>query len=87
MDEVPQPPGGPGIVRCDDRLPFEREALGGKAYQLVRLQELGLPVPAWFTLTAPLCLEAARAGRLPPGSLAAALEAFDQLFGDRKSVV
>ena len=81
MDDIPGGPAGPWVIRCDGPSPFEREALGAKAYQLARLQELALPVPAWFVLTARCCQEAARAGKLSPGAQAAALEAFDQLFG------
>lgn len=79
------PPGftGPWLIRCDNPtpFPFDREMLGGKAHQLARLGELGLPVPEWFALTAPFCAEVARAGRLSARQLAAALEAFDGLFG------
>ncbi|HZN93503.1 MAG TPA: PEP/pyruvate-binding domain-containing protein, partial [Myxococcales bacterium] len=80
-EEATLTPAEPWIVRCDDPPPFELDLLGAKAHQLAHLRELGLPVPEWFALTAPLCLEVAQAGRLSPAQLAAVLEVFDGLLG------
>ncbi|MFC8720680.1 pyruvate, phosphate dikinase, partial [Kitasatospora sp. NPDC057198] len=46
------------------------ETLGGKAYGLVLLHRLGLPVPAGFVITTEGCRAFRRDGRLPDGLLA-----------------
>lgn len=45
----------PYIVDLDGSSPGSRELLGGKAYSVNKMRSLGLPVPAAFALTTPVC--------------------------------
>lgn len=53
----------PKIVDLDGSRPGDREILGGKAYSVNKMRELGLPVPPAFALTTPLCGEYHENGR------------------------
>lgn len=52
----------PRIVFLDGTLSLSKEALGGKAYSINKMRQLGLPVPAAFALTTRMCQEFHEAG-------------------------
>jgi pyruvate,orthophosphate dikinase len=56
------------VYDFDEQAPGGRELLGGKGIGLVEMTQLGVPVPAGFTITTEACRAAMRAGgELPDG--------------------
>src|SRR5436189_549353 len=79
------------VYDFDEQAPGGRELLGGKGVGLTEMTELGVPVPAGFTITTDACREYMRAGgQLPAGledeideHLRALEEKTGKRFGDR----
>jgi pyruvate,orthophosphate dikinase len=55
------------VYAFDEAAPGGRELLGGKGIGLAEMTELGVPVPAGFTITTQACREAMSLGRAPEG--------------------
>jgi pyruvate, orthophosphate dikinase len=53
-------------VLCDGSVLPDRELIGGKAWGIARMRQLGLPVPPAFVLTTEVCREYHRVGRKLP---------------------
>src|SRR3954465_3714793 len=69
-----------------------KAVLGGKGANLAEMTNLGVPVPAGFTIASSPCIECLRAGVAPPtlraevaGSLRRLEETSGKKFGDPKS--
>jgi pyruvate, orthophosphate dikinase len=79
------------VYDFDERADGGRELLGGKGIGLVEMTQLGIPVPAGFTITTDACRAYMREGGLPQGLMAeveqhvAALEERSgKRFGDER---
>src|SRR5215207_6866982 len=55
------------VYAFDEAVPGGRELLGGKGVGLAEMTELGVPVPAGFTITTEACRAAMALGRVPEG--------------------
>jgi pyruvate, orthophosphate dikinase len=55
------------VYAFDEAAPGGRELLGGKGIGLAEMTELGVPVPAGFTITTEACRAAMALGRVPDG--------------------
>jgi pyruvate,orthophosphate dikinase len=55
------------VYAFDEAVPGGRELLGGKGIGLAEMTELGVPVPAGFTITTEACRAAMALGRAPDG--------------------
>jgi pyruvate,orthophosphate dikinase len=55
------------VYAFDDPAGGGRERLGGKGVGLAEMTQLGVPVPAGFTITTEACREATKLGRFPDG--------------------
>ena len=55
------------VYAFDEAVPGGRELLGGKGIGLAEMTELGVPVPAGFTITTEACRAAMALGRVPEG--------------------
>jgi pyruvate, orthophosphate dikinase len=55
------------VYGFDENAPGGRELLGGKGVGLAEMTELGVPVPAGFTVTTEACRMTMRAGEVPDG--------------------
>ena len=55
------------VYAFDEAVPGGRELLGGKGIGLAEMTELGVPVPAGFTITTEACRAAMALGRVPDG--------------------
>jgi pyruvate,orthophosphate dikinase len=55
------------VYAFDEAVPGGRELLGGKGIGLAEMTELGVPVPAGFTITTEACRAAMALGRMPEG--------------------
>jgi pyruvate,orthophosphate dikinase len=53
------------VYAFDERAPGGRELLGGKGIGLAEMTDLGIPVPAGFTVTTDACRETMRTGEVP----------------------
>jgi len=69
-----------------------RELLGGKGANLAEMSNLGLPVPAGFTITTATCIQYLKAKKMPAGVMEAVRKAMKQVekdtgkgFGDPKN--
>src|SRR5580765_6140903 len=60
-------PVGRYVYSFDEAVPGGRELLGGKGIGLAEMTELGVPVPAGFTITTEACRAAMALGRVPDG--------------------
>ncbi|MGP4115090.1 PEP/pyruvate-binding domain-containing protein, partial [Streptomyces sp. 4N509B] len=82
--------GGPGerlTVPLDGSVPADRNLLGGKGWGLLRMHQLGLPVPPAFTLTTAACRRYVEHGDRVPDELwdrvRAELAVLEQRTGSR----
>jgi pyruvate, orthophosphate dikinase len=55
------------VYAFDEAVPGGRELLGGKGIGLAEMTQLGVPVPAGFTITTEACRAAMALGRVPDG--------------------
>ncbi|MDQ3874673.1 MAG: hypothetical protein M3322_03845, partial [Actinomycetota bacterium] len=56
------------VYSFDEECPGGRERLGGKGVGLAEMTQLGIPVPAGFTITTEACRAfMSRGGELPEG--------------------
>ncbi len=69
-----------------------KELLGGKGANLAEMSNLGLPVPAGFTITTATCIQYLKAKKMPAGVMEAVRKAMKQVekdtgkgFGDPKN--
>src|SRR5581483_4782965 len=74
----------PYVYDFDEPSGGGRELLGGKGVGLAEMTQLGVPVPAGFTITTEACRDYMRGGGVLPDGLAAALERkTGKRFGDQ----